>query len=657
MAGRIKQLFLGDPLHNESFQHQRLNNPVALAVFSSDAMSSVAYATGEILIVLVLAGSANLHLTWPISLAIAALLVVVTFSYRQTIKAYPGGGGAYIVAKENLGTLPGLVAGASLLVDYVLTVAVSISAGTAAITSAYPAMFAWTVPITLFFLAILAIANLRGVKESGAVFSVPTYTFIVSMFVFLIVAYGKILTGHPLVVPSSHVTVPPVQALTLFLILKAFSSGCTAMTGVEAIANGTQAFRKPESANARKTMLWMAGILGFMFLGLSGLAVTTKMNPSPTDTVISQLSRATFGSNPAGVGIMYYILAFATMGILVIAANTSYADFPRLSSFMAADDFMPHQFKDRGYRLVHTTGILVLTTAAALLLIIFNGDTTKLIPLYAIGVFTAFTLSQSGMVVHWWRCREEGWHWSIAVNGVGAVVTLLVVVIIAVTKFISGAWIVLIIIPILIAMYLYVHRHYSRVKQQLDLTEDDMIDVNWQSYNRMHNHVVVLVKAIDRRLLRALRYARSLRADTIEGLFVDVSSEEAERVKREWDAAGFGIKLTVVDSPYREIIQPIRDFVRGIPKPTRDHVVTVILPEFVPRDYQDYILHDQTSFWIKSTLFMEPGVIVADVPYHLGWDDRVAVSKTPAGLDEVQPAPLVAPEQEAGSESQQAPGE
>jgi amino acid transporter len=634
MPSRFKQLLLGDPLHNEEFAHQRLTNPIALAVFSSDALSSVAYATGEILIVLALAGSGALHLTWPIAVAIATLLVVVTFSYRQTIKAYPGGGGAYIVAKENLGTLPGLTAGASLLVDYVLTVAVSISAGTAAITSAWQNLRPFTVEIALVFLAILAIANLRGVKESGALFSIPTYGFVGSMLLMIAVGYYKQFLGGGLVVPSSQEVIKPVAGLTLFLVLRAFSSGCTAMTGVEAIANGTQAFRKPESENARETMLWMAGLLGTMFLGISGLAVITHMNPSESETVISQLARAIFGANLGGVGIMYYVISIATMAILVIAANTSYADFPRLSSFIASDDFMPHQFKDRGYRLVHTTGIMVLTVAAGILLVGFGGNTARLIPLYAVGVFASFTLSQAGMVVHWWRLREPGWHWSIVVNGFGAIATFVVTIIIASTKFISGAWIVLIIIPVLIALFLYVHRHYEAVGVKLALDADEKMDVNWQSYNKIHNHVIVLVKNVDRRLLRALRYARSLKADTIEGLFVDVDGTDTARVKKEWDEAGFGIRLTIIDSPYREIIQPIRNYVRNVPKPTPDDVVTVVLPEFVPRDATDYLLHDQTSFWIKSTLFMEPGVILADVPFLLGYDDRRPEPVTPEGLIE-----------------------
>ncbi len=631
MASRFKQLLLGDALHNEEFAHQRLRNPIALAVFASDALSSTAYATGEILIVLVAAGSAVLHLAWPISVAIGILLLVVTISYRQTIKAYPGGGGAYIVSKENLGTYPGLTAGAALLVDYVLTVAVSISAGTAAITSAWPVLRPFTVEIALVFLTLLAIANLRGVKESGALFAVPTYGFVVSMFVLLGVAYYKMFLGGGLVVASAEEVIKPIQGLTLFLVLRAFSSGCAAMTGVEAIANGTQAFKKPEATNARMTMAWMAGLLGTMFLGLSGIAVLTKMNPSETETVISQIARATFGG-PSGVGFMYYFVSIATMAILIVAANTSYADFPRLASFIASDDFMPHQFKDRGYRLVHTTGIVVLTTAAGLLLVVFGGDTTRLIPLYAIGVFTSFTLSQSGMVVHWWKYREAGWHWSIAVNAFGAVSTFFVTLIVATTKFTSGAWIVLIIIPVLIAMFLYVERHYAVVREKLKLDPDEQLDVNWQSYNKIHNHVIVLVKNVDRRLLRALRYARSLKADTIEGLFIDVEGTDTARVKKAWDEAGFGIRLTIVDSPYREIIQPIRNYVRNIPKPTPDHVVTVVLPEFVPQSSTDYVLHDQTSFWIKSTLFMEPGVILADVPFHLGYDDRQAEPITPEGL-------------------------
>ncbi|MBI5231441.1 MAG: APC family permease [Coriobacteriales bacterium] len=622
MPSRVKNLLLGDPLHNEAAQHQRLSNPIALAVFSSDAISSTAYATGEIILILSLAGTAVLSLTWPIALAIGVLLMIVIFSYRQTIKAYPHGGGSYIVARENLGTMPGLIAGASLLVDYILTVSVSVSAGTAAITSAFPGIRPYTVEIALVFVAILMVGNLRGVRESGLLFSGPTFAFIGLLSFTVLWGIFKYFTVgvEAIQVPPPPEPIEAMQGLTLFLILKAFASGCAALTGVEAIANGVMAFREPTWKNARKTLLAMGGILMFLFLGLSWLAVQAGVQNPEHETVISQLSRQLFGT-----GVMYYLISFATMAVLVIAANTAYADFPRLASFMAEDDFLPHQLRDRGYRLVHSNGVILLTIAASVLIVVFGGATSALIPLYAIGVFTAFTLSQFGMVVHWWKLREPQWQWSIVVNAVGGVTTMIVLGVIAATKFSTGAWIVLIIIPILVAYFLWVARSYSRVRQELKLPEEELVDLNWQAYNRMHNHVVVLVKSIDRRLVKALQYAKTLRADKVEALYVDPTSESADKMRRDWEEAGFGIKLRVVESHYREVIAPILDYIRAIPRPTPDHVVTVVLPEYAPENWADSMLHDQTSFWIKQQLFQEPRVILTDVPYHLGDDEDVPI--------------------------------
>jgi len=617
MASRVKNFFLGDPLHNEESRHQRLSNPIALAVFSSDAISSVAYATGEILLVLALAGTSYLHIAWPISLAIAALLVIVAISYRQTIRAYPSGGGSYIVAKENLGNMSGLIAGASLLVDYILTVAVSICAGTAAITSAFTGLRPFRVEIALFFIALLAVGNLRGVKESGAVFSVPTYLFIGLLGSTILYGLFVYFTqgAAAIQVPPPAEPIVAVQELTVFLILKAFASGCAAMTGVEAIANGVQAFREPVSKNAAKTLTWMAGILLFLFVGLSFLAVTAHVQPTE-ETVISQLTRQLYGT-----GFLYYVISFATMGILIVAANTSYADFPRLSSFMATDDYLPHQLKDRGYRLVHSNGILLLTVAAGVLVIAFQGETSKLIPLYALGVFLCFTLSQAGMVVHWFRNKDDAhWRRSAVINGVGSAVTGVVFAVIALSKFQDGGWVVVVLVPVMIAYFSWVKRRYDMVREQLAMPENELVDLNWQSYNRMHNHVVVLVKGMDRRLVRALQYAKTLRADSTEAVFVDVSGEEADKIRSDWEKAGFGIKLTVIPSPYREVIAPVLEFVRAVPRPNNDHIVTVIVPEYAPANAADAMLHDQTSFWIKQQLFGEQGVIVADVPYHPSFD-------------------------------------
>ena len=610
MAG-LKRILLGSPLHNREVAHQRLANPVALAVFSSDALSSVAYATGEILLMLALAGAAALKLTVPIALAIGVLLLIVVFSYRQTIKAYPGGGGAYIVAHENIGTLPGLIAGSSLLVDYVLTVAVSISAAVAEIISARPELADFRIEMAVALVVLLALANLRGVKESGALFAGPTWAFVILLGTTVSIGLWRFMSGNPFTVPLPTHGIEPLQGLTVFLVLKAFASGCAAMTGVEAIANGVQVFRVPEAKNAGRTLLWMAGILLFLFIGVSTLAVLSGVHPSETETVISQLARAIYGT-----GATYFLVTGSVAVILVLAANTAYADFPRLSSFMADDDFMPHQLKDRGSRLVFSNGIILLTLAAIGLLVIFGGVTTRLIPLYAIGVFTSFTLSQSGMVIHHLREREQHWRLGLAVNAVGAVTTGVVLMVVAVSKFADGAWIVLILIPTIVAYLLWVNRQYARVAAALAIQPDEMTEFNWRSFNRIHNHVVVLVSTFDRRMVRALQYAKSLKADTVEALYVDISGK-ADQMRQDWDETGFPVRLVVIDSPYREITAPIMDYVRAIPRPTPEHVVTVIIPEFVPENIPDNILHDQSALIIKTQLFVEPGVIVVDVPYNL----------------------------------------
>lgn len=620
----FKRILLGNPLHNIEAAHQRLSKATALAVLSSDAMSSVAYGPQEVLLMLALAGTGALTFTLPIAVSVGLLLVIVVLSYRQTIREYPGGGGSYIVAKDNLGTWPGLIAGASLLVDYILTVAVSISAAVAAITSAFPHLLGLTVPLAVFFVVLLAIANLRGVKESGALFAPPTYAFIILLAYMVIVGLWRFATGDPFTVPVPEHGIEAIQSLTFFLVLKAFASGCSAMTGVEAIANGVQLFRKPEAKNAQTTMAWMGGILLALLMGVSALAVLAHVQPSETETLISQLSREMFGT-----GVLYYAISASVALILVLAANTAYADFPRLSSFIAEDDFLPHQLKDRGYRLVFSNGIILLTSAAIVLLILFNGQTTRLIPLYAIGVFMSFTLSQAGMVIHHTRVREPRWKLSRAINALGAVATGLVTAVVAIAKFHDGAWIVVFLIPVIVLYFLWVKRQYDRVRAELALRPEELTDLNWQSYNRMHNHVIIMVKAIDRRMIRAIQYAKNLKADVVEAVYVDISGK-APSVRAAWESAGFGIRLHIIDSPYREIIGPIMEYVRSVPRPTCDHVVTVIVPEYAAENPADIMLHDQTSLWIKTQLFGEPGVIVTDVPYHLD-EPCTTVPSVPTG--------------------------
>lgn len=605
---RAKRFFLGEPLHNATFSHQRLSNPVALAVFSSDALSSVAYATQEILLVLVVAGAAAMKLTLPVAIAISSLLIIVVISYRQTIKAYPHGGGSYSVAKENLGDVPGLTAGASLLVDYVLTVAVSVSAGVAAITSAFPAAYPYRVEIAIACVVLLTLANLRGVKESGALFAGPTYAFVALLAVTILVGIYKSMTGGIIRVPAPAETHAVTSAVTLFLLAKAFSSGCTAMTGVEAIANGVAVFKDPTAKNARKTLTTMAGILVALFIGISWLAVTAGAYASETETVISQIARSLYGTS-----LPYYLLQFATMMILVLAANTAYADFPRLASFMANDDFMPHQFTDKGHRLVFSNGIVFLAITASFLIAAFKANVSSLIPLYAVGVFCSFTLSQTGMVVHWWKSRETGWMSAIAVNAVGAVVCFFVFALILVTKFVHGAWAVAVVVPALIFLFLGIRNHYRRAVESAVPTRED-IEAAAKDVTEPHNHIVILAKQLDKRLLGAIRYARLIKSETIRVLHIDTDNGEGGFARQFLDA-GFGIDFETVDSPYREIISVAVDYIRNFKRRPGD-TVTVVLSEFSPDDAIDLALHTQTAAILQALLFAEPGVVIVNVPLH-----------------------------------------
>lgn len=604
MPSQLKAFFIGRPLRTSAAIHQRLSKRVALAVFSSDALSSVAYATEEILLALALAGAAALRFALPIAVAIAVLLVIVATSYRQTIKAYPSGGGSYIVSRENLGVNAGLVAGASLLVDYVLTVAVSVSAGTAAITSAVPAAERYAVPIAVGLVALLVVANLRGLRESGVLFAGPTYLFIAMMALLVVTGLARYLTGGTIVVTQR--AVQATGDLTLFLVLRAFASGCTAMTGVEAIANGVQAFKEPAAHNARVTLAWMAGILAVLFLGTSSLAQLAHVRPG-TETILSQLGRGTFGT-----GFLYYTLQVATAAILTLAANTSFADFPRLGSIMAVDGFLPRQLRNRGDRLVFSNGMLLLAALAVALIVAFRADTHLLIPLYAVGVFTAFTLSQAGMVMHWRRTRERGWRLSVVVNGVGAATTVLVLAVLAVAKFSQGAWFVLVLIPVLVAYFKGIKAHYDDVAERLVMPLDEVYHLT-----ELKNHVVLLVARVDRRLPHAIEYVKTLKAASSEALFVDIEGDAGKRIRAEWARCGFDIPLTVIESPYRELIGEIRDHVRSLRhEADEDEVVTVVIPEFVPAKWSDWLLHDPTPFRIKAALLGEPGVIVTDVPFH-----------------------------------------
>jgi amino acid transporter len=598
--------------------HERLSKIQALAVFSSDALSSVAYATEEILLVLVVAGTAALDLSLPISLAIVTLLAIVATSYYQTIHGYPSGGGAYIVAYDNLGVWPGLTAAAALLIDYVLTVAVSITAGVAAFTSAFPALIPFRVELCLLAVVLIAWANLRGVRESGTLFAIPTYGFVLVFVTLIAVGLVRWTSGTLPPVPTSALSTSGESsgALTLFLVLRAFASGCTALTGVEAISNGIPAFRKPEAENAGKTLITMALLLGTMFLGISFLAREMAIVPHEHETVVSQIGRQVFGDGP-----LYFILQVATTLILVLAANTSFADFPRLSAILARDRYLPRQLTNLGDRLVFANGIVTLAILASTLIILFGGRTHRLIPLYAVGVFLSFTLSQAGMVRHWRRLRGPGWTWKAAVNGVGAVATTVVLAIIVATKFTHGAWIVILFIPLFVWMFRAVRHHYNAVAEQLTL--DGLSPEPWTGLaSRRRQKVVVLVSGVHRGALEALRFGRSLSRD-VTAVVVDVEPQVTARIREKWLLWGYKVPLVVLDSPFRSTVGPLLAYLdeRDLQEPERGLAV-VVLPEFVPARWWHELLHNQTARAIKRALLYRRGVsgknrVIIDVPYHL----------------------------------------
>jgi amino acid transporter len=601
---QLKRWLVGKPIPSSLAHHERFSRLTGLAVLSSDALSSVAYATEEILRVLVLVGATALTFSGPIAIVIATILAVVVFSYRQTIHAYPGGGGAYIVAKENLGESAGLVAAAALLIDYVLTVAVSIAAGVAALTSAFPAWHTSRVALALGFVLILAVGNLRGIRESGRIFSVPTYFFIIGVLAVIAVGGWQVLTGSVMPVTTTDPIIPGHQMLTLFLLLTAFSNGCTAMTGVEAVSNGVPAFQPPESKNAASTMATMAVLAITMFLGITLLAQAYHVLPSETETVLSQLARGVFG----GRGLPYYLLQAGTMLILVLAANTAYADFPRLSSILARDMYLPRQLMSQGDRLAFSNGIIGLSLFAALLLVVFRGDTHALIPLYMIGVFVSFTLSQAGMVVRWRRLRTSGWHASAAINGLGAVVTGIVLLVVAITKTPEGAWIILLLIPINVGFFLISKHHYADVAAQLSLR-------GWTPEHPRKNVVLVPVSGVHRAVVQALDYAKTLSTD-VRALYVNLSPAMTEAIHRDWALWGRGVPLITLESPYRSLREPLLEYIDRVGAQP-DTYVTVVLPEFVPAKWWHHLYHNQSALLIKGSLLFKPNTIVTSVPFHL----------------------------------------
>lgn len=599
----FKRILIGTPIETIKEKHERLTKIMGLAVFSSDPLSSVAYGTEEILFALVLGGAALLNYSVPIAIAIVILVAIVATSYYQTIHAYSSGGGAYIVAKENLGTYPGLVAGAALLIDYVLTVTVSVAAGIAAVTSAFPALRTHTVLLCLLAILFIAIMNLRGVRESGRIFSIPVYLFIGSLLILI----GASLTKSFSLSPHQYTEIKETTSniFPVFIILRAFASGCATLTGIEAISNGVRAFKPPEAKNAGITLLWMAFTLGVLTIGIAYFSNYYGILPNKNETVLSQLARTVFSK-----GLVYYTIQFSTALVLVLAANTSFADFPRLSSIMANDRYLPRQLSNRGDKLVFSNGILILGFLSALLIMLFRGDTHSLIPLYAVGVFTAFTLSQTGMVRHWMKNKGKGWFKSALINGVGAVVTGIVLVIIAVEKFKHGAWIVLIAIPALVLLTKKIHQHYLTIAEQLSLQ-----CVN-EAKEYEHHSVIVPISGMQQAVIGAIKYAKAL-SDDVAAVYVCIDPIETEKVKTKWNNSCMGAPLIVLDSPYRSVIEPLIDYIDEVRNIYRHGIITVVLPEFVPSKWWQHILHNQTALFIKGVLLFKKGVVSTSVPFHL----------------------------------------
>lgn len=614
MPSNIRRVFFGSPIPTARESHERLSKVKGLAVFSSDALSSVAYATEEILRVLVLAGAAALTLSVPISLSISAVLIVVAISYFQTIHAYPNGGGAYIVAHSNLGEMPGLIAAGSLLIDYILTVSVSITAGVEAITSAAPQLYPFRIEMGLAAIVLIAWANMRGVRESGMIFSIPTYAFIGVMFALFATGAMRIMSGSLTPLPNpDHLDIS--QTLTLFLVLRAFASGCTALTGIEAISNGIPAFKSPESRNAGRTLIVMATLLVTMFLGITYLARYINIVPVGTETVNSQIGRSIFGT-----GVLYYTLQAATAMILLLAGNTAFADFPRLGSILAQDRYLPRQLSNRGDRLVFSNGIVTLALLAGILIIIFKGKTHSLIPLYAVGVFISFSLSQAGMVRHWFVDKTRGWQWKLIINAVGLVCTTIVAGVLVATKFTHGAWVVLALIPILVFMFRNIRKHYDSASEMLSL--EGVEPQPWKKpATHVRHKVVVPVSGVHRGTLAALEFARSMSGDVV-AVMADIDPKGTERVRADWHKWCNDVPLVVLDSPYRSTIAPLMDFLEEVDKRPADHALAVVvIPEFVPAKVWQKYLHNQTARLLKDAILYKEGSkhdrIIISVPFHL----------------------------------------
>lgn len=623
----FSHMLIGRPLNTADAPHQTIGKAVGLAVFASDALSSTAYATQEILGVLAAAGTIAFGYVFPVSIAIIVLLAIVTVSYEQTIHAYPGGGGAYIVARDNLGEGPAQTAGAALLTDYILTVAVSVSSGVAQIVSAYPNLFAYRVPMAVGAVFFIMLINMRGVKESGTAFAIPTYFFIMMMFATVGIGMFRFLTGSlgKVIDPPELTLLHTVGALTPFILLHAFANGTTALTGVEAISNGITAFKEPRSRNAGITLIWMSLILGSFFLGISYLTGKIGAVFSEQETIISQLARTVFN----GRGLPYLATIWGTTVVLIMAANTAFADFPRLGALHAGDGFLPKQLMFRGSRLVYSNGILTLTIIASLLIVLFKASVTKLIPLYAIGVFLSFTLSQAGMARRWWKIGHlkegeeivepgstlryvKGWQYKMLINGFGALCTAVVMVVFAVTKFREGAWVVLILTPVLVFIFFKIHYHYKGLARSLSLE-----DFPGKPTRQTRHRVIMPISGVHQGTMDALRYARLLSND-VTVVHISLDAAETEKVQKKWITWGEGTRLVILDSPYRLFIEPLLEYLKEIIDSRQSNeTITVVVPQFIPSKRWHNVLHMQTANVLRSELLNKHGVVVTDVPYHV----------------------------------------
>ncbi len=610
----FKRALIGRPLASAELSHQRLSRLVGLAVFSSDAVASTAFASEQILQVLVpAAGTLAIGYLVPISFIVVVLLAIVVISYRQTIFAYPGGGGSYIVSRENLGTNPALVAGSSLLVDYTLNVAVSVAAGVAAITSAVAGLRGHEVPLALGLVTLITVANLRGVKESGRLFAGPVYGYVVAMSALVLYGLYRSYFGHLGPIPVDHAQLAHFSGgkaltggVTVFLLMRAFASGAVALSGVEAISNGVPAFRKPETKNAAATLTWTGIILGGLFFGIALLAGRLHPMLLTSETVLSEMGAAVFGRG----GAPYIILQATTAAILCLSANTSFADFPRLSSIIAIDEFLPHQLANRGDRLVYSNGILALALASAGLLVVFNGNVTALVPLFAVGLFSAFTLSQTGMVVHHWRLREAGWRHSLVINAVGAATSAFVLGIVVVSKFTEGAWIPTVVIPVIVAAFKVIHRHYRIASEKLEAASDPSIPV-------VHHTVVIPVGRIHVGVLTAIGYAEAMHPDHLVAVTVVYDAAEVDAAKDAWHALERDIALEVIVSPYRDLTGAVLDYIDHLDDLYTGDILTVLIPEFVANKWWEHLLHNQSALALKAHLLFRENTAVCSLPVHL----------------------------------------